>query len=221
MLLLAVFLSGSTLFAQQSPKTMIRMEVILQSADAPEGSFAAQPKVMYRAGHQYCRIEEALDATQGIHGVVIINEPDFWMVNLVDQSARHAVDPGPNFSCRMPIFPGVASKLPDDQKQELMGLEFGYEMQFFKDNGAVAKPGPVLQTKQTTAYRLDVGDISLGLFTYGPPERPLGIAWTRGDEHAIIWYSGYGELDFDQKLFAKPEHVKIEDAKPSDQGLGL
>jgi len=193
---------------------MIRMEVILQSADAPAGSFAAQPKVMYRSGAQYCRIEEALDAANGIHGLVIINEPDFWMVNLVDHTAKHAVDSGPTFDCRMPIFPSLVSKLPDDQKPKLMSLEFGNEMEFFRKNGAIPHPGPVLQTKQTTAYILAIGDASLGLFTYGSPERPLGIAWTHGDEHDIFWYAGYGDMPFDPKLFTKPENVKIEEPKP-------
>jgi hypothetical protein len=213
-LMVLVCLSSCGLFAQQVPTSMMRMEVILQSADAPEGSFAAQPKVLYRSGTQFCRIEEALDSAHGIHGVVIINEPDFWIVNLVDQSAKHAVDPGPSLNCRMPIFPVVASTLADDQAKKLRGLEFGDEIEFFKQNGAIGEPGPVLQTKQTTVYKILLGDVSLGLFTYGSPEKPLGVAWSRGTDHAIIWYSGYGKEPFDPKLFAKPEHVKNQDTKP-------
>ena len=63
------------------------------------------------------------------------------------------------------------------------------------------------------AYKLDFGDSTVALFTYGTPERPLAAAWTRGAKHAIFWYSGYGDLDFDLKLFAKPEHVKIDETK--------
>jgi hypothetical protein len=211
----ACLVSGS-LHAQQpaAPKTMTKMEVILQSADAPAGSFAAQPKVFYRAGTQYCRIEEAMDAERGIHGVVIINEPDYWMVNLVDQTAKHAVDPGPTFNCHFPVFPNRSMKLPQDQQKQAMELEFGSEIAFFKKRGATPQPGPVLQTKQTTMYQTKVGDVTLALFTYGDPERPLGVVWTSGDDHDIFWYKGYGEVPFDPTLFAKPEHVKIETPKP-------
>jgi len=98
---------SATLAAQQpaTPKTMTKIEVILQSPDSPEGSFAAKPRVMYFAGTAYGRVEEALDTVQNTHGLAIIHEPDFWMINLVDNTAHHAVDPGPTFNIHMPIFP--------------------------------------------------------------------------------------------------------------------
>jgi len=34
----------------------------------------------------------------------------------------------------------------------------------------------------------------------------MTMSWTR--------YSGYGQMDFNPKLFAKPENVKIEELKP-------
>ncbi len=192
--LFATCLISAISYGQQPavPKTMVKVEVVLQSADAPEGSFAAQPKVMYRAGTQYCRIEEALDAERGIHGVIVINEPDFWMVNLVDQTAKHAVDPGPGFHCHLSVFPNWAMKLPQDQQKQAMELEFGSEMEFFKKRSATPQPGPVLQTKQTTLYQTKIGDVTLALFTYGDPERPLGVVWTSGEEHVVFWYKGYG-----------------------------
>jgi hypothetical protein len=35
-----------------------------------------------------------------------------------------------------------------------------------------------------------------------------------GEKTDIFWYSGYGQVEFDRKLFAKPENVKIEDPQP-------
>lgn len=200
--------------AQEMPKTMTKMEVILQSPDAPQGSFAAKPKVMYRAGARYCRVEEQPDPDKGIHGVLIIHEPDYWFVNLFSKTAQHGVDPGPTFNCQMPVFAEGELKSASDEDKQIKELEFGRELEFFKSRGAVSQPGPVLQTKQTTAYKLEFGDLILGLFTYGNPERPLALMRGRGDKNDIFWYSGYGQVDFDQKLFAKPENVKIEDSKP-------
>jgi hypothetical protein len=203
-LALIICLLAGCCVAQQAPETMKKIEVILQSPDVPAGSFAAKPKVMYRAGNRYCRIEEAADLEQGIHGLLIINEPDYWMVNLLTKTAKHGIDPGPTFNCRMPIFPDSSG----------LELEFGNELAYFKNKGATPQQGPVLQTKQTTAYNLDLGDFSLTLFTYGTPERPLAVARVRGEKHEIFWYSGYGEMQFDSNLFTKPKDVKIEDSKP-------
>jgi hypothetical protein len=192
---------------------MTKMVVQLQSPDVPADSFGAKPKTMIRAGTQFCRTEEEPDPARGIHGVLIVNEPDAWMVNLETKSAEHMVDPGPKFNCRMPIFASRFAELPEEEAKQIGGLEFGYELEFFKSKGATPQPAGVLQTKQATAYKLSFGDSTVALFTYGTPERPLAAAWARGEKHDIFWYSGYGEMDFDAKLFARPDHVKIEEAK--------
>ena len=144
---------------------------------------------------------------------MIINEPDAWMINLATMTAQHMVDPGPTFNCRLQMFASEARDLPEDEGKQIVGLEFGSELEFFKSKGATPQPGMVLQTKQTTLYRLQFGESIIALFTYGDPERPLAVAWTREKKNEIFWYSGYGQMDFDPKLFAKPEHVKIEDVK--------
>ena len=96
-LLLSICVLAGAIFAEEPPKRMTKMEVVLHSPDAPTGSFAAKPRVFYRAGNRYCRVEETPDPDQGIHGLMIINEPDWWMVNLFSKTARHGVDPGPTF----------------------------------------------------------------------------------------------------------------------------
>ena len=189
--------------AQQPPKIMTKVEVFLQSPDIPAGSFATKPKVMYRAGSRYCRIEEALDAENGIHGLAVLNEPDVWMVNLVTKTAKHMVDPGPTLNCHLPIF-------PDTDKD----LEFGLEMEYFKRKGATPQKGPVLQNKSTTLYKIEASDATLAMFTYGTPERPKLVSRVRGDKGEIFWFTGWGDLPFDPALFTKPQGMKIEEQKP-------
>lgn len=207
--MLGVLLAG-TVYAQQPPKTMTKMVVQLQASDIAPGSFATRPKTIYRAGTRYCRVEEQPDPEHGIHELMIINEPDAWMINLDNKTAKHIVDSGPTTNCRLPIFASSLSDVPADEAKQIAGLEFGFEREFFRNNGAKPTRGPELQGQQTTAYSLQFGDISLALFTYGTPDRPLALAWTRGDKHDIFWYSGYGQVDFDPSLFARPDHVKIE-----------
>lgn len=201
--LIVVLILSLTLAAEQ-PKSMIKIEVILQSPDVPATSFGAKPKIMYRAGSKYCRIEEQSDPDHGIHALVIVNEPDAWMVNLISKTAKHVIDPGPTLNCRLPIF-------ADDPR---LALEFGKELEYFRSKGAVSEKGPVMQTKETTAYKLDLEGIDLGMFTYGTPERPLAVVRVRGEKSEIFWYSGYGDLPFDLELFTKPDNVRIEEPKP-------
>jgi hypothetical protein len=204
---------SAPVFGEQLPDTMTKLTVRLQSPEVPEDSFAAKPKIMYRAGNRYCRTEELPDHEHGIHGLMIINEPDVWMVNLFTKTAQHFVDPGPTFNCRMPMFIGERLKPDDDMKNPLLDLEFGRELAYFKDKGATPKEGPVLQGKPTTVYMAQAGDSKLFLFTTGTPERPWAVARQHGDTREIYWYGTYEQIPFDSKLFVKPEAVKIEDSK--------
>jgi hypothetical protein len=165
---------------------------------------------------QYCRIEESLDNEHGIHGLLIINEPDEWLVNLLTKTARHFIDPGPTFNCRLPIFVKDEDiKSAADVNKPLMDLEFGRESTFFIGRGATPNDGPSLQGKPTEAYTLDVADSQLFLFANGVPERPVAVARQRGSIREVYWYGDYEEIPFDAKLFARPDGVKIEEARPS------
>jgi len=88
-------LLASIALGQHPPETMAKVTV----RHIPEASFAAKPKTMSRAGNGYCRTEELMDRDQGIHGLMIINEPDVWMVNLLGEDSATLRDPGPTFNC--------------------------------------------------------------------------------------------------------------------------
>src|SRR3974390_1103250 len=206
-------LIASLALAQDAPKTMSKSTVQLDGTEVPQDSFARKPKTIYRAGSAYCRIEEAPDAEHNIHGLLIVNEPNAWMVNLATKTAQHTVDPGPTFNCHLPIFSGAVPNTNDEVDYAKLGLEFGHELEFFQKMGAVRQaPGPVLQKQQTTAYFLDMQGTRLALFTYGPNEFPLLVAHTVGKKGEMYWYSGYGQISFDPTLFAKPDGVVISEA---------
>lgn len=212
----SVFFLASISAAQQqsesAPKTMTKLIVRLSSPEIPEGSFAAAPRTLYRAGTRYCRIEEAPDPGQGIHGLIVINEPDIWMVNLYAKNARHMVDPGPTFNCRLPIFVDVDStQAAEDLKKPLMDLEFGREIAFFRAKNADTAEGPVLREQRTQAYSVTIGETLLYLFTAGVPEKPIAVVRQTGDLRQTIWYGLFEEIPFQASLFAKPEGMEIEE----------
>ena len=213
-LLLFICILAGSLLAEEPPKVMTKVEVTLHSADAPDGSFAAKPKVFYRAGNGYCRIEEAADPEHSLHSLMIVNEPDYWMVNLITKTAQHSIDPGPTFNCHLPVFAYGTPQSLDEEMKEIRELEFGRELDFFKGKGAVPEGGPVLFKKETTAYKTKVGTAVLTLFVAKSPELPVAVSLRRGDKNEVFLYSLYARTEFDPKLFAKPENLRVEDSKP-------
>ncbi len=211
-LCLALLLASFAL-AQDTPKSMSKITVQLDGSEIPQDSFARKPKTIYRAGSTYCRVEEAPDTDHNIHGLLIVNEPNAWMVNLATKTAQHVVDPGPTLNCHLPIFSSPVPNTSDDVDYAKLGLEFGHELEYFKKMGALRQaPGPVLQKQQTVEYLLDMGGTRLALFTYGPNEFPLLVAHTVGNKGEMYWYSGYGQVPFDPALFAKPQGVTISES---------
>ncbi len=199
--------------AQEDPATMTRLLVWVQRPDIPKDSFAAQPKRMFRAGNKYCRTEEAPDMENGIHGLMIVNEPDIWMVNRSDQTAAHMVDPGPTFNCRMPIFAGRA-RSKADLKKPLMLLEFGREVAFFKAINAEQSEGPLLTGSPTIAHTTQVDDTELIMITTVEPHIPRAIVGVYNGVRETYWYNEYSVVPFEAKLFAEPPGVKIREAGP-------
>jgi len=194
---------------QPLPSTMIRLIVRLEASDINPSSFAALPKTMYRAGTSYCRIDEQPDAASGIHGSIIVNLPDIWMVNHLDHTARHQ-DPGEGFVFNMPMFVDADPK--SASAAMLKPLEFGMELQYFKAKEAKTAPGPDIKGLATLAYTFVFGDTSLSMLTSGLPERPVVVGRKQGATRETYWYSSYDEVPFDPALFAKPAG-KIEEVK--------
>ena len=65
---------------------------------------------------------------------------------------------------------------------------------------------------------ITVALVSGGVAAHAGPAAATGklayVASIPGEKNDIYWYSGYRQLDFNPKLFAKPENVKMEELKP-------
>jgi len=205
MLLLAVPRPG---ICAETPSKMTHAVVQMSGADISADSFSAKPKIFWRASNQYCRVDEEPDPEKGIHGKLIVNEPDAWLVNLADNTAKHVLDPGPTFNCRLPIF-----ALDQEMAKSKIGeLEIGRELDFFRSNRAKLIEGPKLQF-EANYYELTVGDSVLRLVERVDIHAPILIGLTRGDKVYKARYLLWNEVPFKADLFAKPTGVKIEEAK--------
>jgi hypothetical protein len=78
----------------ESPKTMRKISIRAVEPKQEPDSFEAQPKVTWRAGNRYARVADAPDPKAHIHGLLIINEPNVWLINLYDKSVKQIVDTG-------------------------------------------------------------------------------------------------------------------------------
>lgn len=208
-LILTVALAGGGPQATSVPAKMTTMIVQMSGTDVPPDSFAAQPKIYIRASNQYCRIDEAPDTKNGIHGRMIVDEPDVWVVNLADNTAKHIIDPGPTFNCRLPIF----ATDQETAKSKIGELEFGREIEFFHTNGAQVVDGPKLQFK-AEYYKLAIGDAVLTLVERVDIHAPILIALIRGNNllqaRYLLWDD---QTPFKSDVFARPTGVTMEGAK--------
>jgi hypothetical protein len=189
---------------------MIHVIAQLSGANIPAGTFAAKPKTMWRASNSYCRIDEEPDPAQGLHLRTIMNEPDSWLVNLADNRAKHMVDPGPTFNCRMPIFAFSMELL----RSKVGELEYGHEVEFFQKNKAREVAGPKLAF-ETKYFELSLADGTVLKFVERADiHAPIMIGLLQGEKVTTVRYLLWeDQVPFRPELFAKPEGVTMEELK--------
>jgi hypothetical protein len=84
-------------------------------------------------GDKYGRVEECIDPSMKLQGLMVVSEPKLWIINLLNKTGRLIVDPGPTFIFRSPILPSPGRA----QTPSLPDFEFGKEYDFLKANKAV------------------------------------------------------------------------------------
>lgn len=209
--MLILFLLRAGVCADSAPVKMTHVIAQMSGTDILADSFAAKPKVYWRASNQYCRVDEEPDPDKGIHGRAVINEPDAWLINLADNTAKHLVDPGPTFNCRLLVFATDPEAVKS--KVGVGALEIGRELEFFQANGAKQIEGPKLEFK-ANYYEVVIGDSTLKLVERADIHAPILIGLIRGDRAFWVRYLLWDDqVPFKADLFAKPSGVKIEEPK--------
>jgi hypothetical protein len=184
--------------------------VQLSGTDIPAGAFAGKPKTMWRASNSYCRSDEEPDPERGLHLRTIMNEPDAWLVDLANSRAKHMVDPGPTFNCRLPIFAFDMAMF----RGKIGELEYGHELDFFQKNGAKQVDGPKLESFKATYYELTIDGMVLTLVERVDIHVPILIGLIQGQKVTQVKYLLWeDDVPFQKDLFAKPMGVTMEEAK--------
>lgn len=205
---LGFVLVSSAAQSPESPKTMMKISTRVLEPKPESGSFAAQSRTLWRAGTKYARVAEPPDAQNHVEALIIINEPEAWMINLVDMSGKHIVDPGPSLDVHLPIFQdiSVSTKVKD--------LEFGRELEFFSKNGAQGSEGEPINGMATERYDITIENSKIVLRTDVKSKKPLRVSLVEGGQTKTIEYLSYDDdLAFNPLLFQPPAGILIQNLK--------
>lgn len=189
-----------------APQKLTRMTVRNISPGLAASSPAAQPRTMWRRDAIYLRSEESPDPQRG-QPVVIISEPDIWQVNLATRTGLHQIDPGPELIVHAPILP-VSPGMPP----QLLGLEYGCELQFLQAAGA-AEPRQIVPWGADKAglHVVEIGPHAVTVLMNIRREAPLMLAYIRdGKPVFAIRYDAYrADLPDNPGLFQPPKNMRI------------
>ena len=185
-----------------APERMVRIVTRVATPPAEPGSFGAAPKTLYRLGTKYGRVEELPNPATKLHLLIVVNEPDVWMVNRLDRTGRHIVDQGPTFNFRAAIFD------KDGMPPILRSLELGCERAFLAANNAKPAGGAMFVSRRCELHTVTAADFRVTI-CLGAGKKPMRASiYERGTLLFDMEYDSYeDELAPNLKLFERPAGI--------------
>ena len=201
-LLVTLLLASLTPGAQAADDKMLFAEYRVVSADLAASSPETRPRKIWRLGEEFLRFEDIPNPTTKAHILLIVHEPDIWIIDRNKNQGQHAVDPGPHYAVHFPIFPREPS-------EKLKKLEFGAELKFFQANGATEPPSQTVDGIKCKLYRLKLDDREVTLFLKSD-NLPLQIeVQSVGTKYAVRFLKYDPDQKPDMNLFKVPSGIKI------------
>jgi hypothetical protein len=171
------------------------------------GEFAAQPKTLYRLGAKYGRIEEAPDTANGIHGLIVVSEPDVWIANRIQKTGQHIVDTGAPYYFRAPIYSSPDSTF-------FAAMEFGCELVYITSAGAKDPTSVTEGSRVLRQYEAHRGNETISLLVDAQTDTPREVRFVRaGKQVFAVRYIEYQTLETDPGLFRKPLGISFQEPK--------
>lgn len=204
-----------------APAKLFRAKIRNISPGLAASDRAAQPRVIYRQRSIFMRSEEDVDPLRGEQRVIIVAEPDVWVVNLADRTGQHTTDPGPEFVVRAPILP------PAGLPPELLRLEFGCEQAFLTEFAPVPEREVAWGAERARLHRVSIGQHTALILMAARGDRPIMVSYLRdGRPVSVIRYDEYRQgLPDRPELFTPGKGVAIAEgptpAAPSVEGSGF
>ncbi|HEV8645390.1 MAG TPA: hypothetical protein VGR01_07450 [Burkholderiales bacterium] len=201
-LVTALLLASLTLGAQAADDRMLFAEYRVVSANLAASSPETQPRKIWRLGKEFLRFEDVPNPETKVHGLIIVDEPDIWIIDRNKGQGQHATDPGPQYVVHFPIF-------PREQSEKLKQLEFGSELKFFQDNDAKEIASQTVDGIKCKLYRLELDDRELTLFLKSD-NLPLQIeVQSTSVKYAVRFLRYDPNQKPDMSLFRVPPGIKM------------
>ena len=201
--LAALFFLLLPVAAQAVDDKMLYVEYRLAGKQIAADSFDAQAKKVWRIGLKYLRFEDAPNPQSKVHGLIIVAEPDIWIIDRNINQAQHTVDPGPNYKIHFPLF-------ASEKSEKLRGLEFGRELEYFRENDAKELPAQNVDGFTCKVLRLDIADREVTLFLK-TNDTPLQIAVKSSENEYTMRFLRYEpDRKPDKLLFQLPPGVQLK-----------
>jgi hypothetical protein len=167
-----------------------------------EGNAPGEPKVIYRSQERYARIEETLRTNVG--NIIIVNEPDVWVVRTDSKLATHSVNKGPDLTVHSPIL-GL------DSPDELTDFEFGRELEFVRRLPSDAAGDRHVGDRHCKEWTFGAADWLIHFLVDEETQLPVEvIVLEKGMLKMDIRYLHYNSnLPFQPDLFQLPKDAKV------------
>ncbi len=195
-LLLAVLFSIPA-FPAVAQQKMFFAEYHVVSDKLPANSPELQHRKIWLIGTKYMRFEDVPNPKTGVHGLIIVAEPDVWFIDRKTNRGQHNTDPGPTYGVHFPMFPSETS-------ERVRQLEFGREREFFEANGATERAKQTLDGTLCRVFTVQIDDRDLTLYVRGDG-KPFQVSIGGGaDGYGIRIVRYEPDSDPDLSLFKPP-----------------
>ncbi|HEX4986193.1 MAG TPA: hypothetical protein VFV71_09015 [Burkholderiales bacterium] len=203
-LLLSLLLAAPLASRAADDNKMLYVEYRLTGEQVAPGSFDSLVKKVWRVGDRMLRFEDAPNPQTKMHGLIVVSEPDIWVVDRSTNEGQHTVDPGPDLKVRFPIF-------ASEKSSRLAELEFGSELTFFRGYDARELAPAVVDGVRCRLLNLpDVDERDLTLYLK-PDDTPLQIVLkTKDYEYAVRFLRYEPDHQLNRSLFHPPPEAKIK-----------
>ena len=202
-LLIACLLSMLPLMVRAADDPMLYVEYRLTGKQIAADSFDAQIKKVWRSGMNYLRFEDAPNPQTKVHGLIIVAEPDIWIVDRNTNQAQHTLDPGPHYSIHFPLF-------ASDPSPRVKELEFGHEVEYFEQHGADSLPVEEIDGFRCKPRRMHVDGRDVTLYLKSD-DVPFQVTLKSSQyEYSIRFVRYEANHKLDRSLFQLPPGVQLQ-----------
>jgi hypothetical protein len=202
--------SAVDLVAACAPERMVRIVVEDQSPSISRRDFAAKPKTVYRYQSKFARVEEAEDTAGHIHGLTVVSEPDSWIVNLMTGTGTHLIDRKEPYVIHLPVLGSYIKE--ESFPSELVGLEFGCEIEFFDRWKSPEEPLPNDPEGRLLKRAFGIGLWKAVMLRQAGIATPFMMFLFKGEDIVLtLRYTAYEFLPPDPRLFERPSGVSFKD----------